>query len=248
MGTQLHRAFFGSLLAGLALPVVAQDGPEANFDFQTYGPPEGASIIATAHEAYAIGLHHGYALAVLAAAEALAAVEVTAGDPVKKTVTGPSPAEDAAGAADAPPGEAEMRRQATELANGDPEHLARIAAAGAIAARERLGGVILWTSDLAAGQSDVWELPFIGVAPSEVAVVGDGDAPLYVHIADENGNTVCAGAGASNSFHCRFVPLQDGTFVVSVTNMGQARNSYHLMREDCYNCGQMRDDCADCDR
>jgi hypothetical protein len=133
------------------------------------------------------------------------------------------------GAADAPVSADAMFARSKELTAGDDALLAVIESAMAEGPRDRIGGAVSWPSRLAAGTTDVWEVPFYGNLRAEIAVIGDGDANLDVVVTDETGNVICGDVSWSDSLYCDFTPARDGYFYVTVENLGRARNSYHLM-------------------
>lgn len=132
------------------------------------------------------------------------------------------------GAADAPASVETMFAKATELANDDEALLDLIQDALAEGPGGRIGGV-MWLSQLPAGQTDVWEIPFHGKSHAELAVLGDGDANLDMIVTDENGNVLCSDPGWSDRLYCDWTPAWDGYFYLTVQNRGTARNSYHLL-------------------
>jgi hypothetical protein len=132
------------------------------------------------------------------------------------------------GAADAPASVEAMFAKATELAGDDEALLDLIEDAIAEGPGGRIGGV-KWLSQLPAGQTDVWEIPFHGKSHAELAVLGDGDANLDMIVTDENGNVLCSDPGWSDRLYCDWTPAWDGYFYLTVQNRGTARNSYHLL-------------------
>jgi hypothetical protein len=133
------------------------------------------------------------------------------------------------GAVDAPVSADAMFARSKELAAGDDALLAVIESAMAEGPRDRIGGAVSWPSRLAAGTTDVWEVPFYANFRAEIAVIGDGDANLDVVVTDETGNVFCRDVSWSDSLYCDFTPARVGYFYVTVENLGRARNSYHLM-------------------
>jgi hypothetical protein len=93
----------------------------------------------------------------------------------------------------------------------------------------RVDAAAVTASDLAAGQSDIWQIAFFGESPAEVAVLGDGDSSLDLRVTDAAGNLICADLSASDRVLCDFVPAGNGFFTVTVTNPGAAVNSYRLI-------------------
>lgn len=136
---------------------------------------------------------------------------------------------EAEGAADGPATAETMFARARELGAGEETILALIDDALTETARGRVGGAVEWLSRLPSGQTDVWEIPFLGNSYAEVAIVGDGDANLDVAVTDENGNVICYDVSWSDKLYCDWTPAWDGYFYVTVQNLGGARNSYYLV-------------------
>jgi hypothetical protein len=84
-------------------------------------------------------------------------------------------------------------------------------------------------SDLDPGKTDSWRMAFSGQVPAELGLIGDGDAPLSFTVTDEAGGIVCARAPGLEPGLCRFTPVRNGFFTVTVTNLGKVRNSYRLI-------------------
>lgn len=85
------------------------------------------------------------------------------------------------------------------------------------------------TSDLAGGGADIWRLAFFGESPAELALIGDGDGPLDLTVADEAGNPVCADLSPRAVKICAFTPARNGFFTVTIANRGKMVSSYRLI-------------------
>lgn len=133
------------------------------------------------------------------------------------------------GAADGPVTPDAMFAKAKELASGNDALLDVIEDAMAEGSLGRIGRAVSWPSRLAAGSTDVWEVPVYANSYTEIAVQGDGDANLDIVVTDENGNILCYDAGWPDSIYCDFTPDRDGYFYVTVENVGRVRNSYQLI-------------------
>ena len=133
------------------------------------------------------------------------------------------------GTAEAPVTADAMFAKARELAAGDDAILRLINNTLAEGKPRQIGGASSWPSSLPAGQTDVWEVPFYATSDAEIAVLGDGDTNLDIQITDENGNVICRDVSWSASLSCNFAPAQNGYFYVTVQNLGQVQNSYHLL-------------------
>lgn len=84
-------------------------------------------------------------------------------------------------------------------------------------------------SDLGGGQSDRWRMPLFGELTAEIALIGDGDAPLALTVSDEAGQIVCTHPPGIDPALCRFTPARNGFFTVEVRNGGSTINSYRLV-------------------
>lgn len=137
------------------------------------------------------------------------------------------------GAANAPVTAEGMFAKARDLAAGDQAILTLIDATLAETLAEPPSwptvSAVRWLSHLNAGQADVWEVPFPGNLPAEIAILGDGDTNLDITVSDENGTTLCQEVSRSDTLSCGFTPARDGYFYIAVQNMGPVRNSYHLI-------------------
>jgi len=133
------------------------------------------------------------------------------------------------GTATAPASAMAMFSKATELAGDDEIILGLIKEAQTEDGRGRVSGAVFWQSELAAGQTDIWEVPFYGDFPAEIAILGDGDANLYITVSDLNGNVICKDISWSDMLYCGWTPAWDSFFLVTVQNSGRARNTYYLV-------------------
>lgn len=213
-----------ALLAG---PAAAQDQTGTNIDKAGVGTKGGVATLALAQDLYALGLANKDALTVLTAATLAASVHVTTVERTKTTKGTETAGQDegTGTAVDA----ATMLATARDLAGEDEVLAGLIEDAEADGARGRFGGASATLSRLAAGQTDLWEIPFYGESYAEVAVLGDGDANLDVRVTDENGNIICHDVGWSDRVYCDFVPSWNGYFYVTVENAGSRRNSYTIL-------------------
>ena len=220
-------------LAGVAVltaPGLAQDTTGRNLNAAGRGTPGGPAQLALAQDLYALGVAQKDALTVLTAARLAAAVVPKDVDQKKTTrpTEGVSVTQTGEGV-DAPPGLAEMLAAARDLAGGDETLLGLIDDAEAEGARGGIGGAAQTLSRLDAGETDVWEIAYYGNSLAELAVIGDGDSNLDLVITDENGNTICTELSASDKAYCDWMPSWNGYFTATVSNAGEARNSYYLI-------------------
>jgi hypothetical protein len=91
------------------------------------------------------------------------------------------------------------------------------------------GGVRRSQSALPPGGTEVWTVAFFGRAPAELAVLGNGQSTLTITVADASGQTPCATTAAADRIYCRFTPLDNGSFTITVTNPGKAVDAYMLI-------------------
>jgi hypothetical protein len=186
--------------------------------------------LTTAQNLYAWGVAHDSAVAVAAAAEIMASIDVK--DVDRKVEVAPIEGADTSeggDGVDAPVDLATMLAKAKDLAAGDDQMLAMIADIEAGSSRGRIGGASRTLSRLSAGYYDTWTIPYYGGQLAELGIAGDGDADLDLLVTDENGNTICYDTSYSDRLYCSWTPAWDGYFTVIVKNMGRVRNSYYLL-------------------
>ena len=86
-----------------------------------------------------------------------------------------------------------------------------------------------WHSDrVLAGYTDIYNLAFRGGQFAEVAVSGDGDTDLDLHVYDEHGNAVCSDTDYTDQTYCGWRPRWSGTFRIEIENLGNVYNAYDL--------------------
>ncbi len=217
-------------LIAMAPSAMAEGSPQtkgANVNTAATGTKGGVASLAMAQELYLLGMANKDALMVLTAAKLAASVEVKAVTHTKETKGDALP--DQAKGADAPTDAATMMTAAKMLAGEDEVIAGLIEDVAVEGSRGRVAGASSTLSQLSAGQSDVWEIPFYGDSYAEVAVLGDGDANLDLLVTDENGHTICFDVSWSDKIYCDFSPSWNGYFYVTVQNNGAMRNSYHLI-------------------
>ena len=91
------------------------------------------------------------------------------------------------------------------------------------------GQVSSATSRLGSGETDEWRIAFNGQLPAEIAMIGDGSGNLDMTVSDEAGEVICRENGPSDRAYCGFVPLQNGFFIVTITNPGPDDSRYRLL-------------------
>ena len=82
---------------------------------------------------------------------------------------------------------------------------------------------------VAAGEQDEWRLPLSGAVAAEIALIGDGAAPLSLSVTDEAGATLCTRTATSDPTLCRFTPARNGFFTVRIGNSGTGASGYLLV-------------------
>ena len=215
------------ILALFAVPARAET---PNLSAAPEGAPGSAAQLVWAQRAYATALATGEVLPLLTAIHLARAVTLRPASGWEKTTTGKA-------AADAPPGVPAALDPAggaaltiaRNLAGEDPDLQDLVFDLDAQVPRGRTRTAIEGRSDLAPGQTDDWRLPLFGEVAAEIALIGDGDAPLQMTVRDDAGATVCAHPASPDPALCRLTPARNGFFVVSVTNLGGAVNSYRLI-------------------
>jgi hypothetical protein len=216
-----------AILTGTAL---AQDTVAPNIAASGAGEPGGTAQIALAHRLYAQGIARRDAVDVMTAARLAREVKLS-------PLTAPKVTE-AVGATEVPdeklgaPGPVTipgMIAAARSLSGNDDVLLTLL---DRIEAELPDGSVTaaIAESPLAAGQRDIWTIPFFGAALAEVAVIGDGDGNLDLTITDDGGAPICLAAGPGDIAYCDWVPARNGSFTVTVTNLGPVENTYQLLR------------------
>ena len=81
---------------------------------------------------------------------------------------------------------------------------------------------------LAAIQRIVYSITFNGGELAEIAVVGDGDTDLDLHVYDQYGNRICSDTDPSDRNYCSWIPSWTGDFRIAVENHGRVYNNYRL--------------------
>ena len=207
-----------------ALPTRAGEGP--NLAPAGDATPGAVRVLVLAEQLFAMGRDGDDPLVLLTAVRLARSVDTRAATGWE----GPaSPPEESAPAPGLPhdPGSEAALALALLMAEGDPA-LAEVAAD--LAGRQRSRGrVSQGHSALAGGREDSWRSPFFGQSRAELAVIGDGAANLDLEVRDETGATICRETGPADLAYCGFTPAWNGFFTVTVTNRGEAANTYRLL-------------------
>lgn len=217
------RRVLACLMLLTATPGLAQVGKIGNVDPLAAAAPGPVAGLLLADELFRKGLADRDPLALIQSARlqgriALAALEAPEPDASGKALKGAPPA------ARPLPDPGATLDTAAALAAGDDTLLTlidetRASAPGPVATVRSAG------SALAAGGAESWTLAFFGGAPAEVAVLA-GDRVLSIRVEDDKGQPVCA--AVAPRLYCRFTPLKNGDFTVTVANPGKAPAAYGL--------------------
>lgn len=217
-----------ALLAALALPALAQDGP--NLSASPRGSPGSAAQLILAQRTYAAAIASGDVLQLLTAIHLARAVTLRPAPGWTRTTTGEGGKDAPPGATQAPdPAGPTALTIARNLAGDDPDLQDLVWDLDAQLPGTRALTAVEMRADLAPGQGDDWRLPLFGEVPAEIGLIGDGDGPLSLTIRDEGGATVCARPASTDPALCRLTPARNGFFTVSIANPGAMVNSYRLI-------------------
>ena len=215
------------ILTLLAMPAFAE---EANLSLTPHGTPGPVARLALAQRLYARALADGDTPMLLTAIHLARAVTLrpAAGWALQTTGTAlPDQTQGASGPPD-PAGDGAIAL-ARSLAGDDPDLQDLVYDLDAQLPRARITSASVARSDLAAGQTDTWQMAFFGESYAEIAVLGDGDSGLDVRLTDATGSLICADPAATDQMFCDFVPARNGFFSLTVINTGSVANSYNLI-------------------
>ncbi len=189
-------------------------------------PKGGVAQLEFAHRLYTAGMARKNALEVLAAAQL--AREVVVSDVARTRITEPGAPTGSDEGGSAPASADEMLGAAERIAGNDETLLLLV---DRVAGELPDGSVTAARTEsvLGAGQTDIWTIPFFAGARAEAAVIGAGDATLWLGIADQDGVPVCLVNGASSTAYCDWVPATNGHYTLRVTNAGTRSNRYDLL-------------------
>ena len=225
MKRRVFALAFALVLA--AVSALAETAKTPNLDLGTVSRPGPVSRLVLAQELFFQGLAAKDPLALIQAARMMERVGIietpervpaASGKKLKTDAPAPVPF----------PGAKATLATAEYLAKGDDALLGLIDTVRAEEAVPR-GAVRRSTSAIAPGGTDTWTLAFFGESPAELAILGNGQSTLSIIVADENGLSVCTTTGADDRLYCRFTPLENGDFTVTVTNSGKAVEAYQLI-------------------
>jgi hypothetical protein len=217
----------GTSLAAAALlltgAVSAQETPPPNLVPGTGGTRGGPAQMVLAQELFALGLARQDALTVLQAARLAQGVTLTATERLPETTGDAAPAATATA-----PAAADMLQAAEALVGEDDLLLGLLEDAQASGGQDMPASATRSPGTLAPKARDDWKIAFFGQSYAEVAVAGDGKAPLSLSVLDAGGNSVCI-APVGPFALCGFVPAENGYFTVQVMNSGTETTGYDLL-------------------
>lgn len=209
-----------SIAVALAGPVVAQDRTGENLGAGSGQVSPAAEAVGTASDALSLAAwarEAEDAEAMLVAARMLASVGTLGGTAEPDSAVSAAATGAASGAA---PSAASLFDEATTLAAGDTDILARITAARAVAPRGLIGGAMSWVRDIPASSDVTYRLAAYGGYVWNIVAAGDGDTDVDMEIRDENGNLICRDIAPYSRASCRFTPAWNGYFSVRIINLG----------------------------
>lgn len=207
------------LAAGAAL---AQDAPPPNLVPGAGGTRGGPAQMVMAQDLFALGMARQDALAVLQAARLAQGVTLTPVERLPETTGDSAPA-----AAATAPTAADMLQAAEALVGEDDLLLGLLEDAQASGGQDMPAAATRSPGTLAPAARDDWKVAFFGQSYAEVAVAGDGRAPLSLRVTDAAGNAVCIAPTGPQAL-CGFVPAENGYFTIGVTNSGSETTGYDL--------------------
>jgi hypothetical protein len=201
---------------------VAQDGAP-NLVPGAGGTRGGPAQMVLAQELFALGMARQDALTVLQAARLAQGVALTPAERLPETTGDTAPAAPATA-----PTAADMLQAAEALVGEDDLLLGLLEDAQASGGRDMPAGATRSPGTLAAGAADAWRVAFFGQSYAEVAVAGDGKAPLSLTVQDAAAHAVCIAPVGPQAL-CGFVPAENGYFTITVTNTGTETTGYDLL-------------------
>jgi hypothetical protein len=89
--------------------------------------------------------------------------------------------------------------------------------------------VIRSTRSIAPGAAQVWQLPFFAAAPAEVGLLGDGKANLDLAVSLPDDGPICLDTAPADRALCTFIPAENATFTITVTNRSDTAATYSLL-------------------
>lgn len=224
----MRRPAFPIFLA-LALPAMAQDAPQGPNDMRAMSPPGAVAQLAAAQDLFVLGRAAQDPLTVIAAARLSQAIRPRDVSQARESIAAPDATDPPPDAAKGPVETAAMFTEARRLSGQDETLLTLIDEAEAQGERRQTGGASRSLARLEPEASDIWTVPFFGAVPAELAVIGDGDGRLEVTVADDTDTVICAMANGRDRFHCGWIPVRNGEFIITVRNAGPGVEDYWLV-------------------
>jgi len=84
-------------------------------------------------------------------------------------------------------------------------------------------------STLPPSKAETWTLNFYGGSYAELAILGDGRSNLDLTVRDATGGVICVDNGSADTAICGFTLRDNGAVKVTVTNAGDAPDTYTLL-------------------
>jgi len=218
------------VLATVSLPLGAGLAETSNLSIATSGKPGAAARLVLAQATYKAAMREGDAIMLLASIRMARTVTLRPATGWTRETTGEATS-DEPGMNAAPPDPAAPRTVAIlqALAGEDPSLQDLVYDLDAQLPHGRQTTATRATSELPAGQTDIWRIALSGAVPIELGLIGDGDGPLGLTVTDDSGSVVCVLPAGDPPRLCRFTPARNGFFSVTVRNAGTVRNSYYLI-------------------
>jgi hypothetical protein len=207
------RLLLAALL--LATPALAQDTPPS--------PRDGGAVaqLLHAHALFDLALARKDPLATLSAARLAAGLTATDSDRAPTPAGEPVPA--------TYPTADVMFTAAKALAQEDDLVTDLAARTVAEVARLPTRTLIRSTRGIAAGEAQVWQIPFFAESAAEVGLLGDGKANLDLTVTTADDTAVCLDTAPADRALCTFQPAENATFAITVTNRSETAATYSLL-------------------
>lgn len=222
-------------LATLLALILATGGCPAlaetpNLSSSPSSTPGTAQRLALAQHSWHYALTTGDPLPMLVAIRLARSVTLRPAQGWERTTTGdPSPDAPTGREAAPDPASAAALAIARNLIGDDPDLLDLAYDLDAQLPRGRQETATEATASLAPGQTDTWRLALFGEVAAELALIGDGDSPLSLTLADDAGNVLCVVPPSRDPALCRLTPARNGFFTATIQNAGTLVNSYRLV-------------------
>lgn len=200
----------------VAAPVAAQEATPPS-------PRDGGAVaqLLHAHMLFDLGLARKDPLATLSAARLAAGITATDSDRAPMPAGEPVPA--------TYPTPEVMFTAAKALAQED-DLVTDLAARTVVEVpRSPMLTVVRSSRGIAAGEAQVWQVPFFAADAAEVGLLGDGKANLDLAVTLGEAETLCLDTAPADRALCTFVPAENATFTITVTNRSDTAATYSLL-------------------